>query len=73
MSRNQRTWTFGILFWVLLLTSVGLSDRYPWLDATWFVGIVLFIVVLAVVPRFGRWALLDDEQMKLWDLKRKSR
>jgi hypothetical protein len=72
MSRNQRSWAFGILFWVMLLISVGLSGRYPWLDATWFIGILLLIAVLAIVPRFGRWALWDDEQFKLWDVKRKS-
>jgi hypothetical protein len=73
MSRTHRSWTFGILFWVILLTSGGLSGRYPWLDATWFIGIMLFIVVVSVVPRFGQWALWDDEQLKLWDAKPKSK
>jgi hypothetical protein len=72
MSRNRRSWIFGILFWLLLLMSVGLSGRYPWLDAIWFIGIVLFIAVASVVPGFVRWALWDDEQFKLWDVKRKS-
>ena len=72
MSRNRRSWIFGSLFWILLLMSVGLSGRYPWLDATWFIGMVLFIAVASVVPRFVRWALWDDEQFELWDVKRKS-
>jgi len=33
---------------------------------------MLFIVVASVVPGFGRWALWDDEQFKLWNVKRKS-
>jgi hypothetical protein len=55
-------------FWVI---AKGLSERYPWLDAMWFIGMVLFIVVASVVPRFVRWALMDDEQFALWDLKQK--
>ena len=63
---------FRNFFWILLLMSVGLSGSYPWLDAAWFIGMVLFIAVASVMPGFVRWALWDDEQFKLWDMKRKS-
>jgi hypothetical protein len=49
MTRNRRSWIFGILFWFLFLLSIGLSGRYPWLDATWFIGIVLFVAVTSVL------------------------
>jgi hypothetical protein len=68
---NRRPWIFGIVFWLLLPMSVGLSGRYPWLDATWFIGMVAFIAVASCVPRFVRWTLMDDEELKLWDVKRK--
>jgi hypothetical protein len=49
MTRNRRSWIFGILYWFLFLLSIGLSGRYPWLDATWFIGIVLFVAVASVL------------------------
>ena len=101
MTRNRRSWIFGILFWVLFLISIGLNDRYRWLDAAWFIGMVLIGAAASIliivemarnrdgsgeylyykgVPRFVRWALMDDEQFakdlkkrKLWDAKRKSK
>jgi hypothetical protein len=101
MSRNRRSWIFGILFWVLFLISIWLNDRYRWLDAAWFIGMVLLGTVASIlivvemarnrdgsgeylyykgVPRFVRWALINDEQFakdlqkrKLWDAKRKSK
>ena len=49
MTRSRRSWIFGILYWFLFLISIGLSGRYPWLDAPWFIGIVVFIAVASVL------------------------
>jgi hypothetical protein len=49
MSRNRRPWVFGILFWLLLLISVGLNGRYRWLDTAWVLGGVLFGAVASVL------------------------
>jgi hypothetical protein len=35
-SHKRQTTIFGIVFWSLFLASIGLSDRYRWLDAVWF-------------------------------------
>jgi hypothetical protein len=37
MVRNRRQWIFGILFWIVFLTSIwlGLDGRYGWLDSAW--------------------------------------
>ena len=49
MTRNRRSWIFGILFWVLFLISIGLTDRYRWLDAAWFIVMVLFGAVASIL------------------------
>jgi hypothetical protein len=48
MSHKQRTTVFGIVFWTLLLASVGLVDRYRWLQAAWVFVWIGFPVVAAV-------------------------
>jgi hypothetical protein len=48
MSHKQQTTIFGIIFWTLLLTSVGLVDRYQWLQAAWAFVCIGFGVVGAV-------------------------
>jgi hypothetical protein len=37
MRHDQQTTIFGIIFWVLFLTSIGLGfvTRYQWLDVAW--------------------------------------
>jgi hypothetical protein len=34
-SHSQQTTIFGIVFWILFLASIGLADRFRWLDAIW--------------------------------------
>jgi hypothetical protein len=48
MSHKQQTTIFGIVFWTLLLASVGLVDRYQWLQPVWAVVCIGFLVVGAV-------------------------
>jgi Na+/melibiose symporter-like transporter len=48
MSHKQQTTIFGIVFWTLLLASVGLVDRYQWLQAAWVFVCIGFLVVGAV-------------------------
>jgi hypothetical protein len=47
MVRNRRQWIFGILFWIVFLTSIwlGLGGRYAWLDSAW--TIVRFAILAA--------------------------
>jgi hypothetical protein len=45
MSHKQQTTIFGIVFWTLLLASVGLVDRYQWLQPAWAVVCIGFLVV----------------------------
>jgi hypothetical protein len=49
MSRNRRSWIVGILFWLLFLISIALSDRYRWLNTAWVFGGVLFAAVASVL------------------------
>lgn len=54
-SHSRHTAIFGIVFWTLFLASIGLADRYRWLDAMWFcVGWSFAAVasVLAIIERF---------------------
>ena len=48
LPRWNRTWIPGIFFWVLLLASLGLANRYPWLDALWYGAWMLFLLVVSV-------------------------
>jgi hypothetical protein len=45
MSHQQQTTIFEIIFWTLLLASVGLADRYQWLQAAWAFVCIVFLVV----------------------------
>jgi hypothetical protein len=52
---SRQTSIFGIVFWTLFLASIGLSDRYRWIDAVWFcVGWSFAAVasVFAIIERF---------------------
>jgi hypothetical protein len=48
MSHKQRTTIFGIVFWTLLLASVGLVGHYEWLQPAWAIVCIGFLVVGAV-------------------------
>jgi hypothetical protein len=48
MSHKQQTTLFGIVFWTLLLASVGLVGRYQWLQRAWAFVLIGFLVVGAV-------------------------
>jgi hypothetical protein len=62
MTQNRRSWIFGILFWLLLLISIGLglNGRFPWLDKAWSLGRLLILavtsvlIILEVSPNRGR-------------------
>jgi hypothetical protein len=58
MVRNRRQWVFGILFWIVFLTSIwlGLDDRFEWLDKAWaYVRLALFSAAsIVVVVNFNR-------------------
>jgi len=44
----NRSWIPGIVFWALLLVSLGLYERYPWVDTVWYGAWMLFLLVIAV-------------------------
>jgi hypothetical protein len=50
MRHNQQTTVFGIVFWVLFLTSIGLGlvTRYQWLDIAWFLAVYAFAAIASV-------------------------
>jgi hypothetical protein len=48
MSHKQRTTIFGIVFWTLLLASVGLVGHYEWLQPAWAIVCIGFLDVGAV-------------------------
>jgi hypothetical protein len=51
MTRNRRSWIFGILFWLLLLVSIGLglNGRFQWLDTAWAFGRVFAVAAASVL------------------------
>jgi hypothetical protein len=55
MSHKQRTTIFGIVFWTLLLASVGLVDHYRWLQTAWVFVCIGFLVVGAVSSTVGMY------------------
>jgi hypothetical protein len=50
MRHNQQTTIFGVVFWVLFLTSIGLGfvTRYQWLDIAWFVAVYALAAIASV-------------------------
>lgn len=44
----NRNWIPGIAFWALLLGSLALGKRYPWLDTVWYSAWMLFLLVVGV-------------------------
>jgi hypothetical protein len=55
MTHSQQTTIFGIFFWTLLLASVGLVDRYRWLQTAWAlvcIGFLAFAAVFSIVWSF---------------------
>jgi hypothetical protein len=52
MVRNRRQWIFGILFWIVFLTSIwlGLDGRFEWLDKAWaYVRVVMLAAASILV------------------------
>jgi hypothetical protein len=43
-------WVAAIAFWVLLLVSLGLNERYQWVGRAWSVG--LWLILLATLITF---------------------
>jgi hypothetical protein len=52
---SRQTSIFGIFFWTLFLASIGLSDRYRWIDAVWFCVGWSFAAVASVFAIIGRF------------------
>jgi hypothetical protein len=50
MRHDQQTTIFGIAFWLLFLTSIGLGcfTRYQWLDLAWYVAVQAFAAIASV-------------------------
>jgi len=44
----NRTWIPGIVFWALLLISLALGQRCPWLDQVWYGAWMLFLLVVSI-------------------------
>jgi hypothetical protein len=44
----MRKWVPAIIFWTLFAVSMGLYNRYPWLDTVWYAAAELFLIVVAV-------------------------
>lgn len=43
-------WIFTITFWILLVLSLGLNERFQWVGRVWSVG--LWLIVLATFINF---------------------
>lgn len=41
-------WIPAIIFWALFIVSIGLYERYPWLDTVWYFALLFFILFVAV-------------------------
>ena|SRR5713226_9626561 len=48
IKHRWRSWIPAIVFWTLFVVSIGLGERYPWLDTVWYAAWMLFLVVVAV-------------------------
>jgi hypothetical protein len=50
MRHEQQTTIFGIVFWVLFLTSIGLGfvTHYQWLDIAWVLAIDALAAIASV-------------------------
>jgi hypothetical protein len=55
MSHKHQTTIFGIIFWTLLLASIGLVDRYQWLQTAWALVCIGFLVAVAVYSTVGMY------------------
>jgi len=44
----NRRWIPAIVFWTLFIASIGLYERYPWLDTAWYAAGMLFLIFMAV-------------------------
>ena len=61
-SHSRQTTIFGIVFWILFLASIGLGDRFRWLDAIWLCAGWSFAAVasvFAVIERFRNRSTSD--------------
>ena len=48
MNRKWRSWIPAVVFWTLFLVSLGLGERYPWLDTVWYAAWMVFLIIVAV-------------------------
>jgi hypothetical protein len=50
MRHEQQTTIFGIVFWILFLTSIGLGfvTRYRWLDIAWLLAVYALAAIASV-------------------------
>lgn len=46
--KPNRSWTPGVVFWVLFLGSIAFGKRYAWLDTVWLAALLLFLLVVSV-------------------------
>jgi hypothetical protein len=55
MVRNRRQWIFGILFWIVFLTSIwlGLDGRFEWLDKAWAYVRVVILAAASILVVVG--------------------
>jgi hypothetical protein len=58
MRHDQQTTIFGIIFWVLFLTSIGLGfvTRYQWLDVAW---VLAGYAIAAIASVFLSWSFSE--------------
>jgi hypothetical protein len=51
MVRNRLQWIFGILFWIVFLTSIwfGLDGRFGWLDRAWTYVRVIILAATSIL------------------------
>jgi hypothetical protein len=59
-------WTFTIVFWALLLASIALNGRYPVLDALWYAGGMLFVLVVSILSLASAIRNPDKKDGFLW-------
>ena len=70
MRHDQQTTIFGIVFWLLFLTSIafGVFTRYQWLDIAWFLAVQVFVAIASVffVLEFFRNRTTSGDHRPRW-------
>ena len=41
-------WIPVIIFWALFLASIALYGRFPWLDITWYVALLVILIAFSI-------------------------